>query len=48
VERAIRAIPRGRFDYLWLINPPPLDPKLIERMHPVWRGPGSILYRINP
>jgi hypothetical protein len=48
VERAIRAIPRGRFDYLWLINPPPLDPKLIEGMHPVWRGPGSILYRINP
>ena len=48
VERAIRAIPRGRFDYLWLINPPPLDRKLTESMHPVWRGPGSILYRINP
>ena len=47
-ERAIRAIPRGRFDHLWLINQPRMAPKAVEGMHPVWRGPGSILYRINP
>ena len=48
MDRAIRAIPRNRFDFLWLINPPPYDPKLVAGMHPVWRSPSSILYRINP
>jgi len=48
VERALRAIPPGRFDYVWLINVGPYDQSLVAGMTPVWRGPTSILYRLNP
>ena len=45
---ALRAIPRGKFDYLWLIDTPEPDPQLVARFQPVWRGKGSILYRLQP
>ena len=48
VDRALRAIRRDRFDYVWMIDTGPFDAKLVEGMQPVWRGPGSILYRLNP
>jgi hypothetical protein len=48
VDRALRAIRHDRFDYLWMIGTGPYDAKLVEGMQPVWRGPGSILYRLNP
>jgi hypothetical protein len=32
---------------LWLIDPPPYDPKLVADVQPVWRGAGSILYRLH-
>jgi len=48
VDRALRAIDRDRFDYVWMIGTGPSDAKLVEGMQPVWRGPGSILYRLNP
>ena len=47
VDRALRAIPPGRFDYLWLIETEQFDPQAAPPMQPVWRGPGSILYRLN-
>jgi hypothetical protein len=40
-------VPRQDFDYLWLINVPPYDPKLTDGMKAVWRGSGSILYRLH-
>ena len=46
INRALRTIPRQAFDYVWLIDPPPFDPSLTKDMQPVWRGPGSILYRL--
>ena len=46
INDALREVPRNAFDYLWLIDPPPFDPALTEGMQPVWRGPGSILYRL--
>jgi hypothetical protein len=50
VDRALDELgkTRDRFDYLWLIDPPPYDPNRVAGMQPVWRGPGSILYRLNP
>jgi hypothetical protein len=48
VNEALRAVPTQAFDYLWLVNPPRFDPALTARMQPVWRGPGSILYRLHP
>ena len=47
IDHALGALPRTAFDYVWLINVPPYDPKLIEGMKPVWRGSGSILYRLH-
>jgi len=48
-NRAVAALnyKRDRFDYLWLIDVPSLDPRLLTGMQPVWRGPGSILYRLQ-
>jgi len=48
IDTALKAVPRDRFDYVWLVDPPKFDPRLVEGMHPVWRGPGSILYRAQP
>jgi hypothetical protein len=45
---ALAAIPRDKFDYVWLIETPTPDPRLVEGMQPVWRGKGSILYRVRP
>ena len=46
MDEALEYLPRKAFDYVWLINPPPYDPALTEGLQPVWRGSGSILYRI--
>ncbi len=46
IDHALRALPRQAFDFLWLVNPPPFDESLTKGLQPVWRGPGSILYRV--
>ena len=46
-NRALSQIRPGRFDYVWLIDPGPFDERLVATMTPVWRGPGSILYRLQ-
>ena len=46
VNRALRAIPRDKFDYLWIVDVPAYNPELTRGMTPVWQGPGSMLYRL--
>jgi hypothetical protein len=48
IEEALAQVPRDRFDYIWLINSQNFDPALVRGMTPVWRGPGTVLYRIRP
>jgi hypothetical protein len=48
IDLALRRLPRDKFDYLWLMDTEPFAPELVEGMKPVWRGPDSTLYRINP
>ena len=48
IDRALKGLPRHAFDYLWLIDPPAYDAREVASMQAVWRGPGSILYRVNP
>ena len=48
IHGALKALPRERFDYLWLIETEPHDPSLTAGLTPVWRGPDSILYRLRP
>ena len=47
IDQSLAALPRGDFDYVWLIDVPPYDPALVAGLQPVWRGPGSILYRLH-
>jgi hypothetical protein len=48
IDTALRFLPRDKFDYLWMIDAPAADPRLLAGMQAVWRGPGSILYRLHP
>jgi hypothetical protein len=48
IDQALREVPRGTFDYIWLNDVPPYDPALVADMREVWRGPGSVLYQTRP
>jgi len=48
IDTALKAFPRDRFDYLWMIDVPPFDRALVNGMTPVWSGAGTTLYRIQP
>jgi hypothetical protein len=48
IDASLAEFPRDAFDYVWLVDIAPQDPTLTEGLTPVWRGPGSILYRIRP
>jgi len=47
IGASLATLPRSDFDYVWLIDVPPYDPSLVAGLQPVWRGPGSILYRLH-
>ena len=47
IDHALRDLPRHAFDYVWLVDPPPFDESLTEGMQQVWRGRGSVLYRLH-
>ncbi|WP_310469022.1 hypothetical protein [Sphingomonas sp.] len=47
-DDALKALPRDAFDYVWMIDVPPFDPRSTAGMRMVWRGPGSILYQVRP
>jgi hypothetical protein len=47
IDQSLAALPRNDFDYVWLIDVPPYDQGLVAGLQPVWRGPGSILYRLH-
>ena len=46
VNKALKAIPRDKFDYLWMVDVPAYNPELTRGMTPVWQGRGSMLYRL--
>jgi hypothetical protein len=45
-DRALSTLPPNVFDYVWLIDDPKVDPRRIADWRLVWRGPGSLLYRL--
>ena len=47
INESLGALPRNDFDYVWLIDVPPYDESLVSDLPVVWRGPGSILYRLH-
>jgi len=48
IDQSLEKFPRADFDYVWLVDVPAFDPQLIADLTPVWRGGGSILYRVRP
>lgn len=48
IDESLAKFPRADFDFLWLVDVPTFDESLVAGLQPVWRKPGSILYRINP
>jgi hypothetical protein len=48
IDDSLTRLPRDDFDYVWLIDVPPYSPETVADMRPVWRGPGSILYKTHP
>ena len=47
IDQSLAALPRNDFDYVWLIDVPPYDAGLLAGTQMVWRGPGSVLYRLH-
>ena len=47
VDQALRTVPRDAFDYVWMVDPPEFRSEAVAGMEAVWRGKGSILYRIE-
>ena len=47
IDMALARFPRDAFDYVWLIRPPPYDPKFNAGLVPVWRDGTSVLYRVD-
>jgi hypothetical protein len=43
---ALDSFPRAAFDYVWLLDPGPFDPRLLSDAAPVFRAPGTVLYRL--
>ena len=46
MNQALFSFPRDAFDYVWLIQPPPYDPRLTQGLQPIWRNGRSVLYRV--
>ena len=47
IDQAIRDLPLGVFDYLWLIDTQPANSGLPPGAVLVWSRPGSTLYRLS-
>ena len=47
IDQSLAALPRNDFDYVWLIDTPAYDPRLVADLPVAWRGPGSVLYRLH-
>jgi hypothetical protein len=47
IDESLAALPRNDFDYVWLIDVSPYDATLLDGTKLVWRGPGSVLYRLH-
>jgi hypothetical protein len=47
ISTALRFFPRQAFDYVWLIRPPPYDPRLRQGLKPIWRSGTSALFQVE-
>lgn len=46
-NRALLQFPRDAFDYVWMIQPPMHDRRMLKDLVEVWRSGSSVLYRVD-
>lgn len=46
LDERLSEFPRAAFDYLWVVNPPDYDRRLVDGLEPVWTNGRSVLFRI--
>lgn len=46
LDESLRAFPRDKFDFVWLIRPPAYSPEAAAGLQPIWRDGTSVLYRV--
>jgi hypothetical protein len=47
VNQAMAQVPRNAFDYIWVINSPPLEEGLTRGLRLVWSNGRSFLFRVE-
>ncbi len=47
IDRSLAKFPRPAFDYVWLINPPPFDPKYAKDLTLIWSDGTSKLFKVQ-
>lgn len=47
VDWSLANFPRDTFDYVWLLDPPPLNPYWLKGMTRVWQNGNNALYRVD-
>jgi hypothetical protein len=47
LEEAMKLLPRGAFDFVWLINVDPASWPREPRLKQVWRNDSSVLFKVN-
>lgn len=47
LNETLSEFPRGGFDYVWLIDPPAHDARLLAGYKPIWRSGSSVLYKAS-
>jgi hypothetical protein len=47
IDWSLMNVPRDQFDYVWFIDLPGLDPRLLRGLTSVWRDGNNALYRID-
>ena len=47
ISVSLARFPREAFDYVWLIRPPPYDPRLNAGLVEIWRDDTSVLFRVD-
>ena len=47
VRQALTRFPRAAFDYVWLIDPPAVDPALLRGLTLIWQDGPDRLYHVD-
>ena len=47
MRMALANFPRGAFDYVWMLQPPPYTAEQARGLTPIWRSGSDVLYRVD-